>query len=87
MIHIDEDNLKHGVLGLVLLGGIGVLLEDPTALRVLSFVGGMGLILFTVLGLPGLAAGIGLLRRRSWGRILALVLGIEKRKEKPGQER
>jgi hypothetical protein len=65
-----------GILGLVLLAGIGVLVEDPTALRVLTFVGTLGLILFTVLALPGLIAGVGLLRRRSWGRILALVLGI-----------
>jgi hypothetical protein len=65
-----------GIVVLLFLGGIGVLVDDPFALRILSFVGVMGLVLFTVLSLPGLAAGLGLLRRRHWGRTLALVVGI-----------
>lgn len=30
----------------------------------------------TVLGMPGVVPGIGLLRRRTWGRILALVVAV-----------
>jgi hypothetical protein len=36
------------------------------------FVGG----LMVVLALPGLIAGIGLLRRKEWGRILAIIVGV-----------
>ena len=31
---------------------------------------------FVVLGLPGLITGIGMLKRRRWSRVLALVLGV-----------
>jgi hypothetical protein len=36
------------------------------------FVGG----LLLVLGLPGIAAGFGLLKRKNWGRILAIIVGL-----------
>jgi hypothetical protein len=29
-----------------------------------------------VLGIPGMVAGYGLLRRKAWGRILAMVVGF-----------
>jgi hypothetical protein len=32
--------------------------------------------LMVVLALPALLAGIGLLRRKEWGRILALIVGV-----------
>ena len=49
---------------------------DPEAIPVLSIVatavGGFML----VMALPGLAAGAGLLKRRNWGRILAIIVGV-----------
>jgi hypothetical protein len=60
----------------VLLTGIGVASGDSTAMMVLSVVGTSLGILLTILGIPGLAAGYGLLARRSWGRILAVVVGF-----------
>jgi len=64
---------------LVLLAGVGVFssvaAEDATPFWVLTlvalFVGG----LMVVLALPSLLAGVGLLRRKEWGRILALIVG------------
>ena len=35
----------------------------------------VGLVFFTVLALPGLLAGYGLLERRKWGQILGIVDG------------
>ncbi len=65
-----------GLIGFVFLAGIGILSYDPEAARILPFIGLMGMILFTALGVPGIVAGIGLLRRKTWGRILALIVGF-----------
>ena len=65
-----------GLIGFVFFTGIGILSRDPEAAAILPFIGLMGIILFTVLGLPGILAGIGLLRRKAWGRILALIVGF-----------
>ncbi len=65
-----------GGMGLIFLAGIGIASRDPQALEVLSFIGSIGAIFFTVLAVPGLVAGLGLLKRKSWARILALVLAV-----------
>lgn len=59
-----------------LLTSIGVLAGDPQALPILSLVGSMVGGLLTLLALPGIVAGYGLLTRRRWGRMLAIVVGI-----------
>ena len=61
---------------LILLPLIGAASGDRTALGVLFAVGaGVGIFL-AALALPGLIAGIGLLRRKNWGRILAIVVSF-----------
>jgi hypothetical protein len=61
---------------LFLLPGIGFFTGDPDARAILSIVGvSVGLFL-AVLALPGLLAGIGLLNRKNWGRILAIVVSF-----------
>jgi len=69
-----------GVMLLIFLAGIGVFSSaaagDAAPFWVLTlvalFVGG----LMVVLALPSLLAGIGLLRRKEWGRILALIVAV-----------
>jgi hypothetical protein len=58
----------------VLLSGIGWFSGDPTALGILTVVGSVIAVFLTVVSVPGLIAGIGLLRRRPWARILAIVV-------------
>lgn len=54
---------------------IGCLTHDPVVIRTLSTIGAVvGTFLF-VLGIPGVIAGIWLLRRRSWARVLAIIVG------------
>lgn len=67
-----------GLFVFLLLTGIGVAVagEDPIAPRVLITVGTAVGALLVVLGLPGIAAGYGLLKRRPWARGLAIVVGI-----------
>jgi hypothetical protein len=59
-----------------LLTGIGVASGDAEAVTVLSIVGTSVAAFLSLLALPGIAAGIGLLMRKSWGRVLAIVVGI-----------
>ena len=65
-----------GLLFFVSIGSLAAVEGDPTALGVLSIIGLVALVLFAVLSLPGILAGYGLLKRRSWGRILAIIMGI-----------
>ena len=65
-----------GIVGLFFMTGIGLASGEPEAFGILSVVGVAGLIFFTLLALPGLITGYGLLKRYSWARILALVIGF-----------
>lgn len=72
-------NLFFVLIGLFLyffLNTIGAVSGDPEAAVILSvvstFVGG----LLTILGLPGIVAGFGLLAHKAWARYLAIVLGV-----------
>ena len=65
-----------GVLLFAVLTGIGAISEDSTALGVLGFIGTGLMLLLTALAIPSVLAGIGVLLRREWGRILALVVSI-----------
>ena len=59
-----------------LLSGIGVVSGDPVALRVLSIVGIVSGCFMFILAIPGIVAGTGLLMRKQWGRILAIIVSI-----------
>jgi hypothetical protein len=69
-----------GVILLIFLAGLGMFSSAASGeaapfwvlTMVAIFVGG----LMVVLALPALLAGIGLLRRKEWGRILALIVGV-----------
>jgi hypothetical protein len=58
----------------VLLVGIGTAVGDLTAERVLAIVAASLGGVLAVLGLPGIIAGAGLLARKTWGRILSIVI-------------
>jgi hypothetical protein len=61
---------------LVLLPGIGAMSGDREAMGILAVVGFSVGIFMAVLALPGLLAGIGLLKRKNWGRVLAIVVSF-----------
>ena len=60
----------------VLMTSIGVVVRDPEALPILSIVGTWIALFLTVLALPGLIAGVGLLKRQMWGRVLAIIVAF-----------
>ncbi len=65
-----------GAFVFVLMMSIGVVVRDPEALPILSLVGTWTALFLTVLALPGLIAGIGLLKRQMWGRVLAIIVAF-----------
>jgi hypothetical protein len=68
--------LAIGVFLFVLLAGIGAVSGDQNASAILSLVGISVGALLTVLAVPGIAAGYGLLKRQPWGRVLAIVIAV-----------
>ena len=72
--------LSFGMLGLLFMAGIGAFAavdsQEFAPFGIMSIIGVTALGFFLVLALPGLAAGYGLLKRRNWARILALVVGF-----------
>jgi hypothetical protein len=65
-----------GVFVLAFLTMLGLAVPDPDARSILLIVGPAVGSLLIVLALPGLVAGYGLLTRKPWGRMLAMVIGI-----------
>jgi len=74
--------VEHAILLLVaafvfvLLTGVGVVSGDSEAMAILGIVGTSVGVFLAALSVPGIAAGIGLLQRKSWGRFLAMVVGV-----------
>lgn len=69
------------VVALLFFGGMAGLVgvtdhsaDARVAVPVLSLIGGIAFVVIAALSVPGLAAGIGLLRYRPWARILAIIL-------------
>jgi len=65
-----------GTCVLMLLTGVGLAVDDPQARAVLLTVGPVVGLLLGALSLPGLAAGYGLITRKPWARVLAIVVGV-----------
>ena len=84
--HLDILGYLHLALGalgavaalivFVAVAGGGMLSGDQDAIFVTTTVGIVVSLLIWALSLPSLVAGYGLLKRRSWARVLALVLGF-----------
>jgi hypothetical protein len=68
--------LVFALCAFLVLPTIGVVSGDPEATTVLGIIGTAIGVLMLLLGLPGVLAGYGLLARKSWGRLLALVIAV-----------
>jgi hypothetical protein len=67
--------LAAGIVFVAVVGG-GMISGDAEAIRITSIVGTSIAGFLGILSLPGLVAGIGLLRHLGWARWLALVLAV-----------
>lgn len=68
--------LMVGGVTFLLLSGIGLAVGEREVFGILTIVGIFVAGLMLLLALPGIVAGVGLLRRRNWGRILALLVAF-----------
>lgn len=65
-----------GVFVFIILTTVGVVADDPEAMSILTIVAFFTAGLMLIFALPGFIAGYGVLKRKSWGRILAIILGV-----------
>jgi len=55
---------------------VGGFVDEPDANTILSLIADILAIVFIVISIPGILAGIGLYKRKEWARILTLILSI-----------
>jgi tRNA A-37 threonylcarbamoyl transferase component Bud32 len=65
-----------GLMGLAAISGGGLISGDIMAMRITRIVGPAVALFFFLTSVPEVIAGIGLLKRRSWARILAIIIAI-----------
>ena len=75
-IVLNALTLVLGCFVFALLLGVGAITDDRMAFGILGITGAAVGALLVLLAVPGIVAGYGLLRRRNWGRVLALVVGF-----------
>lgn len=63
-----------GFITLVVLLGAGVISRDAEAVRILSMIGPAIATYLFVVNIPSIIGGIGLLKKKSWARILVLII-------------
>ena len=68
--------LAIGTFVFLLLIGLVPVTGEPEPMWILGVVGTAIGLLFAALGVPGLLAGYGLLTKKPWARVLAMVVGI-----------
>ena len=68
--------LAIGAFVFTLLTGLGLTVNDPQARAILPLVGSTVGLLLVFLSVPGFLAGYGVLTRKAWGRILAMVVSV-----------
>ncbi len=65
-----------GIILFIVLYIIGDFADENEAKFVLTLIANILIIFFIMLSIPGIIAGIGLLRRKEWARILTLILSV-----------
>lgn len=55
---------------------VGGFVDDANGSTILSLIADIFAIVFIVISFPGIMSGLGLYRRKEWGRILALILSV-----------
>lgn len=70
-------SLAIGFIGFVVLFGVSFIPDmDPEVPFILRTIGSIAVFFFALIGVPKIIAGIGLLKRKEWGRILTLIVSF-----------
>jgi len=64
------------VLAIFVIGGGLMAVEDPEAGLVLGIIGAILIMIIAITSVPNLVAGWALIKHKSWGRILTIILSI-----------
>ena len=75
-IGVSIFGILFGVVILVVLNLVGGFIADKEASMILHLVGTILSLFLILLSVPGIIAGLGLLRRKEWARILTLILAV-----------
>ena len=75
-IGISIFNLVIAFLIFTVLKLVGGFTDEPNAGWILSLIADVVAIVFIIISVPGILAGMGLYKRREWARILTLVLSV-----------
>lgn len=67
--------LAAAIIFLAVVGG-GFLSGDMDAIAITTSVGSAIALVISLFSIPGIFGGVGLIKRRSWARILVIVLGV-----------
>lgn len=69
--------LTFGLIGFVVLFGVSFIPDiEPEAPFILRTIGTAAVFFFALIGVPKIIAGIGLLKKKEWGRILTLIVSF-----------
>lgn len=69
-------NLLIAFLIFTILKLVGGFVEEPNGATILSIIADILAIVFIILSVPGILAGMGLYKRKEWARILTLILSV-----------
>jgi len=64
------------IIVFVAIAGGGLLSGEPKAIAVTASVGSAIAFFLALISVPGIIGGIGILKRKSWARILVMILGF-----------
>ena len=64
------------IIVFVAIAGGGLLSGEPKAIAVTASVGSAIAFFLALVSVPGIIGGIGMLKRKSWARILVMILGF-----------
>ena len=65
-----------GAVVLFILLGTGLITGDREAMSILALVGTLVATIMSIISLPGIIAGVGLINFRPWARVFALILAL-----------
>jgi len=65
-----------GILIFTILYFVGDFVDETEAQAVLTIIANIIMVVIVILSIPGIIAGIGLLKRKEWARILTLILSV-----------
>ncbi len=68
--------LAFGAMGFMMMVGIGLLTGEADGFVIMSMMGIFASFMMLLVALPAIIVGLGLLKHKNWGRMLAIVLAI-----------